>query len=54
MKTENEFLSPYIDACLAMIAVEKGLAKNTVDAYSRDLGRLAEFLKRHDTSKQAI
>jgi len=27
-----------------MISVEKGLAKNTVEAYSRDLRRLAEFL----------
>jgi len=44
MKNENESLSLHIDAFLAMIAVEKGLAKNTVEAYSRDLRRLAEFL----------
>ncbi len=29
-----------------MVSVEKGLAKNTVEAYSRDLSRLAEFLAR--------
>jgi integrase/recombinase XerD len=40
----KESLSPYIDSFLTMIAVEKGLAKNTVEAYSRDLARLAEFL----------
>ncbi len=40
----KESLSPYIDSFLTMIAVEKGLAKNTVEAYSRDLIRLVEFL----------
>lgn len=40
----RETLSPYIDSFLAMVSVEKGLAKNTVEAYSRDLARLAEFL----------
>ncbi|HTN72633.1 MAG TPA: site-specific tyrosine recombinase XerD [Methylomirabilota bacterium] len=40
----TEALSSYIDSFLAMIAVEKGLAKNTVDAYSRDLAGLSEFL----------
>ena len=40
----RETLSPYIDSFLAMVSVEKGLAKNTVEAYSRDLSRLAEFL----------
>ena len=40
----KESLSPYIDSFLSMISVEKGLAKNTVEAYSRDLRRLAEFL----------
>ncbi|MGH7929261.1 MAG: site-specific tyrosine recombinase XerD, partial [Candidatus Binatia bacterium] len=29
---------------LSTIAVEKGLARNTVEAYSRDLSRLTEFL----------
>jgi integrase/recombinase XerD len=39
----KDSLSPHIDSFLTMVAVEKGLAKNTVDAYSRDLVQLAEF-----------
>jgi integrase/recombinase XerD len=42
----RETLSPYIDSFLAMVSVEKGLAKNTVEAYSRDLARLADFMAR--------
>jgi integrase/recombinase XerD len=37
-------LSPQIDSFLDAIAVEKGLARNTVEAYGRDLNRLADFL----------
>jgi integrase/recombinase XerD len=40
----KDALSPPIDAFLSMIAVEKGLARNTVEAYSRDLSRLSEFV----------
>jgi integrase/recombinase XerD len=40
----KESLSPYIDSFLTMIAVEKGLASNTVEAYSRDLVQLSNFL----------
>jgi integrase/recombinase XerD len=40
----KESLHPYIDSFLTMISVEKGLAKNTVEAYSRDLCQLAVFL----------
>jgi integrase/recombinase XerD len=40
----KDALSPHIDAFLSMVAVEKGLARNTVEAYSRDLSRFAEFL----------
>jgi integrase/recombinase XerD len=40
----KESLSPAIDSFLSMVAVEKGLAKNTIEAYSRDLCRLTEFL----------
>jgi integrase/recombinase XerD len=46
----KESLSPYIDSFLTMIAVEKGLAKNTVESYSRDLGRWADFLAAHKVS----
>lgn len=44
MSPANESLSLYIDRFLASITVEKGLAKNTVEAYSRDLAQLTEFL----------
>jgi integrase/recombinase XerD len=40
----KESLSPAIDSFLSMVAVEKGLAKNTIEAYSRDLCRLTAFL----------
>lgn len=40
----KESLSPYIDSFLTTIAVEKGLAKNTVEAYSRDLAQFSRFL----------
>jgi integrase/recombinase XerD len=40
----KDSLSPYIDRFLTMVAVERGLAKNTVDAYSSDLAQFAEFL----------
>jgi integrase/recombinase XerD len=41
----KESLGPQIDSFLDAITVEKGLARNTVEAYSRDLNRLANFLK---------
>jgi integrase/recombinase XerD len=44
MKPMNESLSPYIDRFLASMAVEKGLAKNTLEAYSRDLAQLSGYL----------
>jgi integrase/recombinase XerD len=40
----KDALSPHIDRFLSMIAVERGLSRNTVEAYSRDLSRLSEFL----------
>ncbi len=39
----KESLSLHIDSFLNMLAVEKGLSRNTLDAYSRDLNRLANF-----------
>lgn len=44
MKPANESLSPHIDSFMSMVAVEKGLARNTVEAYGRDLSRLAAHL----------
>jgi integrase/recombinase XerD len=44
MTATNDSLSPSIDAFLAMAAVEKGLARNTVEAYSRDLAKCSDFL----------
>ncbi len=49
----KESLSPYIDSFLAMASVEQGLSKNTVEAYSRDLSRLAEFLVAREVSAWA-
>ncbi len=40
----NRSLHPSIDSFLTMIAIEKGLAKNTVEAYSRDLVQLEGFI----------
>src|SRR5438445_5281486 len=40
----KESLSSYIDSFLTMATVEKGLSKNTIEAYSHDLSGLSEFL----------
>jgi integrase/recombinase XerD len=47
MKQAKDLLSPFIDSFLSMVAVEKGLAKNTIEAYSRDLAGLVDFLTAH-------
>lgn len=44
MRQGKDSLSPSIDTFLSMVTVEKGLAKNTVEAYSRDLTGLVDFL----------
>ena len=44
MSQTKDALSPYIDSFLSMLTVEKGLSKNTLDAYSRDLAGLSSFL----------
>ena len=41
----NDSLSPHLDSFLNVLTVEKGLARNTLEAYSRDLNRLVTFLK---------
>jgi integrase/recombinase XerD len=47
MKQAKDSLSPSIDLFLSMVTVEKGLAKNTVEAYGRDLAGLVDFLVAH-------
>ncbi|MGH7872876.1 MAG: site-specific integrase, partial [Candidatus Binatia bacterium] len=51
MNLANESLSGFIDAFLAMVTVEKGLAKNTIEAYGRDLAGLAEYLLSNGISR---
>jgi integrase/recombinase XerD len=41
----KDSLSPLIDTFLETLVVEKGLAKNTIEAYSRDLSALSGFLQ---------
>jgi len=36
----------YLDLFLQFLVVEKGLAKNTVEAYSRDIGKYLDFLRK--------
>ncbi|HWP23414.1 MAG TPA: site-specific tyrosine recombinase XerD [Candidatus Binatia bacterium] len=43
MPSKDPF-SPTVDAFLSMVSVERGLAKNTIEAYSRDLTQLTEYL----------
>ena len=45
MSQAKDTLSPSIDAFLSMVSVEKGLAWNTVQAYGRDLAKLANYLQ---------
>jgi integrase/recombinase XerD len=47
MTQAKDLLSPSIDSFLSMVTVEKGLAKNTIEAYSRDLAGLVDFLIAH-------
>jgi integrase/recombinase XerD len=44
MMPSQDPLSPSIDAFLSAATVEKGLAKNTIEAYSGDLARLSGYL----------
>ena len=45
MSQAKDTLSLSIDAFLSMVIVEKGLAWNTVQAYGRDLAKLANYLQ---------
>jgi len=44
VKQIKDTFTLHVDAFLNMVAVEKGLSANTLEAYSRDLSRLAEFM----------
>ena len=46
-------LNEYLDLFLAYLTVEKGLADNTRQAYSRDLARYLDFLERQGRSGPA-
>jgi integrase/recombinase XerD len=50
MLQTKDALSPCIDSFLSMLTVEKGLSKNTLDAYSRDLAGLSSFLIKNKVS----
>ena len=45
---------PYIAAFLTSLRVEKGLARNTVDAYERDLLKFARFLEKKQRSIASV
>lgn len=43
-----------VEAFLEMIAVERGAARNTLDAYRRDLSDFSDFIASHKSSFQAV
>ena len=40
-------MNEYLDLFLSYLVVEKGLARNTLEAYSRDVGGYLEYLEKH-------
>ena len=44
-------MNDYLDLFISYLAVEKGLAANTLQAYSRDLARYLEFLDKQERSE---
>lgn len=45
---QNNSLDNYLDNFLNYLIVEKGLSKNTIESYSRDLQKFTDFLEHHD------
>lgn len=43
-------METFLDLFLNYLVVEKGLSRNTLDAYGRDLGRYLEFLSKEKTT----
>lgn len=43
-------MNNYLDHYLSYLAVERGLARNTLDAYGRDLTRYLDYLDRHQVA----
>lgn len=46
-------MNDYLDLFISYLAVEKGLSRNTQEAYSRDLVRYLEFLEKQGCNKPA-
>jgi integrase/recombinase XerD len=44
-------MNEYLDIFLHYLTVEKGLARNTLDAYGRDLARYVDFLERNGVAE---
>ena len=45
---ENKLWSPWIRGFEAFLLLERSLSSNTIEAYKRDLGKLAEYLLLQD------
>lgn len=43
-------MNDYLDHYLNYLAVERGLARNTLDAYGRDLARYLDYLEKHQVT----
>ncbi len=46
-------MNEYLDLFLSYLVVEKGLSRNTLEAYGRDLGRYLDYLERNNITEPA-